>query len=494
LTAPPRTGYDCAMSPRSHRLALALGLSLLALTARADYTTRIDPAASYGSWEGWGTSLAWWANTFGDRDDVADLLFTLGGGSWGGQSVPGLGLTVVRYNAGGSSAEAAFGAVMQVSPNIPAFKQIQGYWLDWGSSDPGSPSWNWWVDANQRSMLWKARDRGATRFELFSNSPMWWMLYDHNPSGASKGSSTNLQAWNEQQHALYLATIAQVAHQDWGIDFTSVEPFNEPSADWWTATGTQEGCHFDVATQGRIIDALRAQLDQRGLGFIAVAASDENGYDDARRTWGALPAASRAHVGRVNVHGYQYGGGRRDLLASAVAGKGLWNSEYGESDASGLSLASNVNLDLRWLHPTAWVYWQALDYGGWGLIQADGSDGWLGPVNPKYYVLAQFSRHIRPGMRLIDGGEANTVAAYDPVARTLVIVTTNYGNAQWINYDLSAFQNVGGRAGQVRRWATSTRDGGERYGQHDDTTLQGKRFWSWFDANTVQTFEIQNVD
>ena len=55
-------------------------------------------------------------------------------------------------------------------------------------------------------------------------------------------------------------------------------------------------------------------------------------------------------VDLVQVHGYEYGGGRRDLLYDAVraAGKKLWNSEYGEGDASGMSLASNLNLDMRW--------------------------------------------------------------------------------------------------------------------------------------------------
>ena len=34
-----------------------------------------------------------------------------------------------------------------------------------------------------------------------------------------------------------------------------------------------------------------------------------------------------------------------------------------------MSLASNLNLDMHWLHPTAWVYWQVLDdVGGWGLV------------------------------------------------------------------------------------------------------------------------------
>lgn len=54
----------------------------------------------------------------------------------------------------------------------------------------------------------------------------------------------------------------------------------------------------------------------------------------------------------MNTHGYQQGGGRRDLLYAATRGKRLWNSEYGEEDSTGLSLASNLNLDFAWLHNT----------------------------------------------------------------------------------------------------------------------------------------------
>jgi hypothetical protein len=45
--------------------------------------------------------------------------------------------------------------------------------------------------------------------------------------------------------------IAAEAHQRWDITFDSVEAFNEPASDWWIATGTQEGCHFDPPTQVR---------------------------------------------------------------------------------------------------------------------------------------------------------------------------------------------------------------------------------------------------
>ena len=483
------------MRPRPSFLLLP-ALLLLTLTAlapppvRADYTTIVNPGTTWGTWQGWGCSLAWWANAFGTRDDLADLLFTTKSTALNGQTLPGLGMTVARYNVGGCSPNAISGASMQASPNIPAFRQIQGYWLNWNSSDPTSASWNWYADSNQRNMLWKARDRGANHFELFSNSPMWWMCYNHNPSGADSGANDNLQSWNLQNHAVYLATVARYAADHWGVNFESVEAFNEPSSNYWTSTGSQEGCHFSPATQASVIGSLQTELNSRGLTSTIVSASDETAYDLATSTWNSFSSQTKAQVGRVNVHGYQYGGGRRDLLSSAVAGKKLWNSEYGEGDASGMSLADNLNLDLLWLHPTAWCYWQPLDSGGWGLIQSNPGDNWIGSVNPKYFVLAQYSRHIRPGMTILDSGEVNTVAAYDAAAHTLVLVTTNHGTGQWINYDLSRFGTV---SGPITRWATDTSSSGDKYVVHADTSLSGKKFWSWFGPNMVQTFEIRNV-
>jgi len=457
--------------------------------ARADYTVTVRPATTWGVWEGWGTSLCWWANVFGFRDDLANLIFTTGYVGLNGQTLPGLGMNIARYNAGACSFNSINGETIQLSPNIPAFKRIQGFWLDWFSSDPSSASWNWAADANQRVMLLKAKARGANLFELFSNSPMWWMCYNHNPSGADDGSRDNLQSWNYDAHAAYLATIAKYAVDHWGIHFDSVEPFNEPSGTWWTSTGTQEGCHFAVDTQAAVIGHLREELDQRGLSATVVSASDETSYDAARSTWNGFSAATWSQVGRVNVHGYQYGGGRRDLLYSAVAGKRLWNSEYGEGDASGLSLAGNLNLDFRWLRMTAWCYWQVLDSGGWGLIQSNPGDNWIGAANPKYFVLAQYTRHIRPGMAILDSTDGNSVTAYDPAAHKLVIVSMNYYTAQWITYDLGSFFSA---AGPIRRRITSTGIG-PRYATYTDTVLNNKSFRAWFPTNTIQTFEIQNV-
>lgn len=475
--------------------AAGAGVTVAPSAAQADYSTTVNPATAWGTWQGWGTSLCWWGKAYGDRDDFADIFFTTKSVSYNGTSLPGLGLNIVRYNAGACSTNSINGDSMVVSPNIQPSRQMDGFWLNWFSSDPSSSSWDWTVDANQRSLLAKAKARGVNYFELFSNSPMWWMCYNHNPSGSPTGTTDNLQSWNYQQHAVYLSTIAKYAHDHWGITFTSVEAFNESSSDYWKATGTQEGCHFDVSTQATVIGYLRSELDSRGLTRTQVAASDETSYDVARSTWESLGSTAQATVAKVNVHGYQYEGGRRDLLYNDVhaAGKVLWNSEYGEGDGTGLRLAKCLTLDFRWLHPTAWVYWQVLDGGGWGLIQADENAGTLGPVNTKYYVLAQFARHIRPGMTIIDGGEDNTVAAYDHSAKRLVLVTTNYDTAQTITYDLSKFKSAEGRGhGLVLRWATQI-DGGDAYAYHADTYLSGTSFSCAFGANTVQTFQIDNV-
>ncbi|MFD4408460.1 beta-1,6-galactanase [Streptomyces sp. NPDC058476] len=475
-----------------------LGGALATGTAHADATIAVNPAQTYGKWEGWGTSLAWWANVFGARDDFADIFFTTKSTTYNGTSLPGLGLNIARYNLGACSWNSVNGESMAASANIPAFKQIEGYWQDWNNEDPTSSAWKWTADATQRAMLLKATARGATS-ELFANSPMWWMCLNHNPSGAA-GGGNNLQSWNYRQHASHLAAVALYAKTNWGVTFSTVEAFNEPSSNWWTATGTQEGCHMDASVQAAVLPYLRGELDKRGLTGIRISASDETSYDLARTTWSSFSSTTKAQVNRVNVHGYQGSGGRRDLLYTDVvttAGKGLWNSEYGDSDGSGLTLASNLCLDFRWLHPTAWVYWQVMDpSAGWATIAYDASTLTPGPIQTKYYVMAQFTRHIRPGMTIVDTGVDYAAAAYDATAKRLVIVAVNKASSsQTLTFDLSRFTTAsGGTGGLVPRWNTLTSGTtGDRYAAHSDTHVSGKSIAVPFAAGAVQTLQVDGV-
>ena len=131
------------------------------------------------------------------------------------------------------------------------------------------------------------------------------MLYNHDPSGGAVGSKDNLQSWNYAEHAVYMAAVAAHAKAQWNVSFSSVEAFNEPASAWWTARGSQEGCHFDPATQAAVAPLLRAEMDRLGLQQVRVSASDENSYDLALSTWRSFPAQAKAAVGQINVHGYQ---------------------------------------------------------------------------------------------------------------------------------------------------------------------------------------------
>ncbi|GAA2583558.1 glycoside hydrolase [Actinomadura fulvescens] len=492
----------------------AIGGIAFPAAANAAYTTRINPRNRFNHWDGWGASLSWWATVFGTDDALADLFYTRQAVKHPSlpKTLDGLGFNIVRYNVGACTWEPVGQQRQRMveSRNIRRRKQIEGYWLNWDSADPASPSWRWTADAKQRAMMQKARARGADLFEFFSVSPLWWMCANWNPSGAADGGD-NLQSWNHRQHAVYLATVAKYAEDNWGINVTSLAPFNEPISNWWKADGPQEGCHVGRAVQQSVIGHLRTELDNRGLTALTIAASDENRYSEATATWNSFPAATKAKVGRVSTHGYDYGdGGRaRSALRGAVGNGQIWQSEYGEGHDHGLNLAYSVSLDMHYLRPKAWCYWQPVDSQTWGLVKSSYDDtvtpenpygtrnGTILGVNNKYYVLAQYTRHIRPGMTIIDGGDQATVAAYDAPRKRLVLVTVRGDTFQRVTYDLSLFATVGGAAGgTVRRWTTDADSGGvigRQYAREGDVKLTDKSLTVDHQAETITTLEIDNV-
>ncbi len=493
------------MSPRFIASVLALTLAVPGFASSAPAASpapataiKLDPSNTQGVWQGWGTSLSWFAKMFGDRDDVADWLFTTKTVALSGQQLPGLGLTIARYNAGASSWNEFDGRRMVVSKTIHPFRQIDSFWLDGKNPDPDSPSWDWSVDANQRALLLKARDRGAVHFELFSNSPPWWMCANDNPSGAAKNDAENLRPDQRANFAHYLATIARRARDHWGLTFTSVAAFNEPTATYWFADGKQEGSHFPASSQIEILPLVRAALDRQGLASLPLSASDESFYDQAVAAWQSYPPAVKALVSRVNVHGYQGGKGRRDLLQELAVrqhGKVLWNSEYGDKDADGLGMARNFHLDMTYLRPTAWCYWQPIDGGysgnggsGWGFIDGNLHKAELGKVNPKAYVFAQYSRHVRPGMVILAHSGRDSVVALDPASGRLVIAAFNGTDAPGAAaFDLSLLPAL--RHATAARWLTEPR-GQSRYQRLPDEKLTSPAASWTLPPQSVLTIEL----
>lgn len=437
-------------------------------TAQHRSIYRVNPVSDLGLWRGWGSSLAWWGRAVGgtqNADYYADLIYALKETD----HLPGLGLNIVRYNVGGGGINEP---QENKGPKLQWQMDIHGYWTDPKNTDP--TGWIWSTDENQRAMMQKARDRGANVFDMFSDSPMWWMNANRSTAGSDTGGDCLLTEHYEH-FAFYLASVARHAADDWGIKFDSVEPFNEPSANWWKYPGRQEGCHFDADTQRIIVGRLRQALDEVKLNDIAVAAADENNLDAALRTWNAYTEQTRAQIGRGNVHGYSngtepYRGPNRIELRRAVGEKPIFLSEYGDGDASGYTLAEEIIRDLKELRPSAWIYWQPVEPDvpefGWGLLNANYVDTHdksspqetaFVRANRKFFVFGQFTRYLRPGYHLIEIDDPQSIAAYDPTSHSLVIVKLTGNPDESVQFDLSKFFSLGDT---VQVFATTTNPGG----------------------------------
>lgn len=488
-----------------------MGLCLAALvpTAQAQYTVQVDKHDKRGIWEGWGCSFAWWAHAVGGKkyqDLYADLFFSQKSVPFLDKQLPGLGMNIIRYNVGGGGRRETYeNAVEQVPDILPWHRDIDGYWINWRDRDPKSPSWDWTRDAPQRAMMQAALARGVNLVEFFSNAPMWWMMDSKSSAGG------NLQTWNRRDFALYLATVAQYAQQNWGVPVHYIEPFNEPSAAWWNFPKNQEGANFSRAEQKEILGYLREELDKRGLQKVAITAADENNMKSARETHEYFKAQKTrvdGHertvadlVAKVNVHSYNGLAPWRDndarrALRESVGNTRLWANEFGNPDGSGMVLAQTIMEDINFLRPTAWLYWQALEpASAWGLVNAkfaktadDPASGEPTWVYYTYYAMAQFTRFLRPGLLVIGSTDANSVVAYDAAKRQLVIITINYGKAQPIDYDLSSLQKVG-NSGTL----TTTNSDGSKLFQSSPLALRDKRFTLQAEANSISSALIEDV-
>ncbi len=494
-------------------LMLSSILLLLASTvtspAKADYTVIPNKTENRGTWEGWGCSLCWWGNGVGKSayaDLYADLFFTTKTVSFFSKRLPALGMNIVRYNVGGGGRNDNIGGTTENLPaNFAWYKDINGFWINWYSPDPNSTSWDWTRDANQRSVLQAARDRGVNQVEFFANAPMWWMTYEKSSAGG------NLQPWNRHDFMTYLSTVAKHAHDYWGVNVTSIEAFNEPSAGWWNYPKDQEGCNIGDPEQAEMLGYLREEITAHGLTGVAITASDENSMAQASATDEYFKGTTvlvngqsltvDSLIDKVNVHGYNgispwRDNAARQHLRQSVGTKRLWMSEYGDGDGSGMSLAQTVMEDLTFLRPTAWVYWQPVEpYSGWGLVNGDYANSATAPnraqptwVYTKYYVMAQYTRYLREGYRIIGSNDDNTVIAYSDSLKQLVLITLNYGNTQQIAYDLSGLQKVTGNV-----TASFTNTDGSQLMRKFVVPIVGKRFSIPAQPNSLYSMTISNV-
>lgn len=440
----------------------------------------------YGEFQGWGTSLCWWANRVGYSEELtlltAEAFF---------DKEKGLGMNIGRYNVGGGD-DVVRGAVSKEDKEAdPLLHQqhiqrsdsaVPGYCIDVTKIDLDSNldsyykdnfdradfecgyAWNydWEADANQMNVLKAAADAAGDEFiaEAFSNSPPYFMTVSGCSSGGVDPSVDNLREDSYTAFAAYMADVIEHWMKEGVITFQSVDPMNEPATDYWSAySPKQEGCHFSQGdSQSRILTALNDELKAKGIDII-ICASDETSIDAAVNSYNALSDDAKSVVTRIDTHSYQ--GTQYSLLKETAleAGVNLWMSEVdgtytiGNEDTkmqAALGFSGQIIKDINGLMPTAWIMWDAVDIHVdtdniydtctikeaedivskgvpfWGIAIADHDSKEL-LLSKKYYAFGQFTRYIRPGYCILGTDDkANQVtAAYNPEDGSIVIVAMN---------------------------------------------------------------------
>lgn len=455
--------------------------------AAADVTIQLQPGThsvfhdtngdGWGEFEGWGTSLCWWANRIGyDKDltsQAAKLFF---------DAEEGLGMTIGRYNIGGGD-DPSHDHIRRSDSKVPGYavdvtkitsasdaEGFDQYDLECGYA------WNydWTADSNQLNILAAASKEAGTDFigETFSNSPPYFMTNSGCSSG--NGASTNIREDSYKAFAKYLADVTKHL-VDEGYPIYSITGMNEPSSGWEAYSNKQEGCYIAQGEdQSKVITTLSDQLSEVGLNSLVISGCDEMGIDITRLAYPRLSQEAKNAISRIDTHAYAWGRAADLRELAENEGKNLWMSEMDNPNVAGknagemsaaLGLSSSIKRHMINLMPSAWILWDALDIhvdaenqydadsleecgyseldknGFWGLGVADHNNKQI-MLTKKYYAFGQYSRYIRPGYTIITA-DSSTVSAYDKNGETAVVVVDNTKEKdQTYQIDLSQFGSI----------------------------------------------------
>ena len=241
-------------------------------------TVTPDPDAIITRFEGWGTSLAWFANALGDlgerrysddpdidakakaygdalRRELFDAIF----------SRRGLGLNMARYNIGGGNAsDVAYGY-----PFMRPGAAVPGYWR----ADPDGTAgvyggvtttrrdkdalarafdpdderhYDWDAGRSQEWWIAQGAATGAIdHWECFANSAPWFMTASGYATGGFDANDDNLA--DPERFARYLAHCVDHLRREYGIHVDSVDALNEPEPDYWRTPAVMAADAMDDA-------------------------------------------------------------------------------------------------------------------------------------------------------------------------------------------------------------------------------------------------------
>ena len=385
--------------------------------------------------EGWGVSLCWWAGQVGkwSQSKMDQMLKWM-------VSPTGLNWNLFRYNIGGG--------------DDPKNRNCNAHHMDGGKGhraemegfqDERGGEYHWERDSAQRRIMLRIKElRPDAQFEAFSNSCPWWMTESGCVSGSKNGDTDNLKKDYYKDFAQYLVDVCKHYKEQYGIEFKTLEPFNEANTNYWKQNGGQEGCHFSPQSQIAFLKVLIPILKESGL-QTRISASDETNVGGSLGELNEYIKANMLNdVAQWNTHTYGADTRSRSQVGSLARSKGLtmWMSETG-SGGSGIggNLAMTKRLfdDMRYIAPDAWMDWQYMEEANdqWCMIKGK-FDATSYQRIKNYYVRQQVTRFIKPGSTIVTSLNENSLAAIisakesedgaNSLTDTLVVCLLNEGD------------------------------------------------------------------
>lgn len=412
--------------------------------------------------DGWGTSLCWFANATGTYPEtLRERLYQAVFGP------DGLNLNIARYNIGGGTG-LDIADYLRPGGAVPGwwahtyagqdatFANREGYRQTWSPYDPAA--YDFEADQGQRWWLQRlAQDQHITHFEAWANSPPFFMTNSGYVTGGLDATKDQLRDDCIEAFTAYLVRVAEHLEQAHGMRFHSINPMNEPNTDFWftplnsdgSPIGSSEGAHVSPELQNKLIQALYTELRRPGTTTRAViSAPDETQPDLFVKDWQGWSDTTRQMVGQLNVHTYVTADRPKVREIATQAGKPLWMSEVEGSFApgafnpidmrNGLGMAQHMVDDLRELEPKAWIFWQTIqdlpgpDWPGdvnWGSIfvpfTATPDESLPIVTNTKFNTVRNFTHYIHPGDIQVGVNDPSSVAFITPSGTGLRVVHVN---------------------------------------------------------------------
>ncbi|MEN0019291.1 MAG: glycoside hydrolase [Planctomycetota bacterium] len=405
--------------------SLALLASPAVAGQPAPVTITIDHDEQFQTWEGFGYSGAWWSHHVGGWDEevleeILDLLYTDAGAD----------LDIYRYNPGGGHNDEA------LDP-----------WRSKVSFETSPGEYDWTVDPNGMRVMRGALERGVESVAVCFYSPPSRLTISGKPSGGPNGAS-NLKPEDFAEFATYCVDIAEYVRTTMGLDEVAIAPINEPQWRWGETNRWQEGMFLTPEETAGVLRAVADEIDRRDVPLLL---EGPEAGEWSRSTLDYIRAMAADEVlidslHRLAIHSYwsepEHRTELRAMLEELDIDTPIVMSEWCHMEwtrdstmNSALVLADTLYNDLTLGNVVSWSGWLAVNPHDFktGLIHADWDTNTIMDVPKRLWVVAQFSRFIKPGavrIRCVVGEnetDVRAVAFQDADSDGVTCVLMNFG-------------------------------------------------------------------